>query len=112
MKRVVVTGLGAVSACGIGADTLWRSAREGDSGVRPVLFEALQDVQRVGIAARLSDEDRATVLETAGHRMRDPVASYAVTAAREAVAQAGLSEKDFGDRCGVCIGSTSRTSVP
>jgi nodulation protein E len=96
--------MGAVSACGIGADQLWRAAVEGISGVRSVSFESLQN-QRVGTAAALSDQDRAHVEQVAGHRMRDPVAQFALVAAREAIAQAGLRDEDFGDTCGVVIGS-------
>ncbi|MDV4146492.1 MULTISPECIES: beta-ketoacyl-[acyl-carrier-protein] synthase family protein [Shimia] len=104
MTRVVVTGLGAVSACGLGADLLWKGVAEGQSGVRPLSFEALPN-QRVGTAARLSDEDKTRVTESEGHRMRDPVAQYALVAAREAIEQAGLGPNDFGDECGVVIGS-------
>ncbi len=104
MTRVVLTGIGAVSACGIGAEQLWGAAVEGQSGVRPVFFESLQN-QRVGTAAALSDEDRAHVEGAAGHRMRDPVAQFALVAAREAIAHAGLGGEDFGERCGVVIGS-------
>ena len=104
MTRVVLTGIGAVTACGIGAKDLWVSALEGRSGVRPVSFEMLTN-QRVGTAAMLAEEDREQIAEEAGHRMRDPVAQYAIVAAREAIGQAGLTEGDFGDRCGVVIGS-------
>ncbi|SEO72127.1 nodulation protein E [Salinihabitans flavidus] len=105
MKRVVITGVGAVSACGIGAGALTDAALGGISGVRPVTFPAIQP-QRVGTAAALSDETLAEVAENAGgNRMRDPVADYALMAAREAAAQAGISRDDGGDRCGVMIGS-------
>ncbi|MEQ9692937.1 beta-ketoacyl-[acyl-carrier-protein] synthase family protein [Shimia sp. SDUM112013] len=105
MKRVVVTGLGAVSACGFGAETLIAAALAGESGVRAVHFDRL-DKQRVNEAAVLTEDDKAKVAELTGHnRMRDPVANYALVAAREAVAQAGLGEDDFGDRCGTIIGS-------
>lgn len=104
MHRVVVTGMGAVSACGLGAQALIEATQAGKSGVKSIAFEDL-DTQRVKTAGRLSDADLATLLEAAGHKMRDPVASYAVMAAREAVAQAGLVEGDFGDDCGVSIGS-------
>ncbi len=104
MHRVVVTGMGAVSACGLGAEALIEATQSGKSGVKSIAFEDL-DSQRVTTAARLSEEDLAAVIEIAGHKMRDPVASYAVMAAREAVAQSGLGEADFGDACGVSIGS-------
>ncbi len=76
----------------------------GNSGVRPVVFPKLEN-QRVGHAAALSKETLKQVNDVAAHRMRDPVACYALVAAREAVAQAGLQEDDFGDACGVSIGS-------
>jgi nodulation protein E len=104
VTRVVVTGIGAVSACGLGAKTLWQAAMLGNSGVRPVVFPKLEN-QRVGHAAALSAETLKQVNDVAAHRMRDPVACYALVAAREAVAQAGLQEDDFGDACGVSIGS-------
>lgn len=104
MRRVVVTGLGAVSACGLGADRLIAATQSGDSGVKPIVFEDL-DAQRVGTAARLSRADLDQVIGAKPHRMREPVAEYALTAAREAVAQAGLTEADFGAMCGVSIGS-------
>lgn len=104
MTRVVLTGTGAVSACGLGTDALWAGVVAGQSGVRPVSFERLEN-QRVGTAAALTAEDQERVAQGAGHRMRDPVAQYALVAAREAIAQAKLGEGDFGDRCGVVIGS-------
>ncbi|MBO9409677.1 beta-ketoacyl-[acyl-carrier-protein] synthase family protein [Shimia sp. R9_1] len=102
--RVVVTGLGAVSACGIGADALIEATQSGTSGVKPVSFEAL-DIQRVKTAGKIAEGDLAEILGEKPHRMREPVAEYALAAAREAVAQAGLTEEHFGDNCGVSIGS-------
>lgn len=104
MSRVVITGIGAVSACGIGAQKLIDATQQGRSGVKPIEFDDL-DLQRVKTAARLSEDDLQQVTELAGNKMRDPVANYALLAAREAVAQAGLQPEDFGDACGVSIGS-------
>ena len=104
MTRVVLTGMGAVSACGIGTDSLWQGVVKGRSGVRPVSFDLLEN-QRVGTAAALQEQDIEQINAVAGSRMRDPVAQYALVAAREAIAQAGLGIEDFGDKCGVVIGS-------
>lgn len=104
MRRVVVTGLGAVSACGLGAKALIEATQAGVPGVKPIEFSDL-DAQRVKTAARLSEADLAEVLGAKPHRMRDPVADYALFAAREAVAQAGLTDAHFGEACGVSIGS-------
>ncbi|WP_270730944.1 beta-ketoacyl-[acyl-carrier-protein] synthase family protein [Shimia sp. Alg240-R146] len=104
MHRVVVTGMGAVSACGLGAQALIEATQAGNSGVKSISFDDL-DVQRVNTAARLSDADLASVEAQCANRMRDPVANYALMAAREAVAHAGLEAEHFGDACGVSIGS-------
>ncbi len=99
-----MTGMGAVSACGLGADKLWNAVVEGHSGVRPVAFSNIFN-QRVGQAAALSEETLQSLDETWSHKMRDPVANYALQAASEAVTQAGLGEGDFGVSCGVIVGS-------
>lgn len=93
-----------MSACGLGADTLWQSAVDGKSGVRPVEFPRINN-QRVGTAAALSETTLEGMQDVLSHRMRDPVAGYALYAAREAIDQAGLEDGDFGDDCGVVIGS-------
>ncbi|MBO9479787.1 beta-ketoacyl-[acyl-carrier-protein] synthase family protein [Shimia sp. R11_0] len=104
MRRVVITGMGAVSACGLGAEALISATQAGKSGAKPVQFEDLPQ-QRVSTAARLSKEDIAAIVGPKPHKMRDPVVEYALHAAREAVAQAGLGEEHFGEACGVSIGS-------
>ncbi|MEP2531215.1 beta-ketoacyl-[acyl-carrier-protein] synthase family protein [Shimia sp.] len=104
MKRVVITGMGAISACGRGAEKLIESTQLGMSGVRGVSFPEIE-VQRVETAAALADDVKQQLVEEMKHRMREPVANYAVVAAREAVAQSGLTPDDFGDKCGVSVGS-------
>lgn len=104
MTKVVITGMGAVSACGIGAEALMQATQIGQSGVRGVLFSEIEN-QRVMTAAALEPGIKEQINADLGHRMREPVANYALVAAREAVAQAGLGPEDFGDRCAVSIGS-------
>ncbi|WP_197917584.1 beta-ketoacyl-[acyl-carrier-protein] synthase family protein [Thiosulfatihalobacter marinus] len=104
MTKVVITGMGAVSACGIGAEALMQATQIGQSGVRGVLFSEIEN-QRVMTAAALEPGIKEQINTDLGHRMREPVANYALVAAREAVAQAGLGPEDFGDRCAVSIGS-------
>ncbi len=104
MMRVVITGMGAISACGRGTDRLIQSALSGSSGVRPIAFPDIL-AQRVGTAAVLENTVKQQVADERSHRMRDPVSNYALCAASEAVEQAGLQPGDFGDTCGVSIGS-------
>lgn len=103
MNRVVVTGMGAVSGCGLGVEPLWRAARDGQNAVRPIHFPEMVR-QQVGHAAHVPEEALAILMATARPRMQDRVTILALAAAREAVAQAGLSSDDFGASCGVIVG--------
>jgi nodulation protein E len=104
LTRVVVTGIGAVSACGIGADALWLAAREGRTAVRNVSFPKLPR-QSVPKAARITDDSYEVLAREAQVRFQDRATVLALAAAREAVAQAGLTDADFGSQCGVIVGS-------
>jgi len=95
MRRVVITGMGAVSAAGIGGDALWHAARDGISGVRPIDLprgEAL----RVRIAANVPDFDAEALLSAPVPRTAERFAQFAMVAAAEAVAQSGLSADEIG----------------
>ncbi|CCF18308.1 Beta-ketoacyl synthase [Pseudorhizobium banfieldiae] len=104
MNRVVVTGMGAVSACGLGVDRLWEAAKNGISGVSPVNFLP-SERQLVRQAATLSDEVVEDVWKGAKPRMQDRVTAIALAAAQEAVTQSALAADDFGADCGVVVGS-------
>ena len=104
MRPVAITGRGAVTAAGVGADRLWEAAREGRSAVGEVRFPRIHR-QQVKRAARISDADYEALLAAAKPRFQDRTAILALAAAREAVAEAGLGAGDFGDRCGVVVGS-------
>ena len=104
MNRVVVTGAGAVSAAGIGAQALWHAVRDGVSGVRSVEFPRIPR-QHIKRAARLNDADSQSVLAACDTRFHDRVTALGLAAAREAVAQSGLTGNEFGPRCAVIVGS-------
>ena len=104
MRRVVVTGMGAVSGCGIGAPALWHACRDGQPGVRHFRIEAMPR-QQVTTASFLAPEDAETIWKGKSPRFQDIVTAMALHAAQEAVAQAGLTRTDFGSRCGVVVGS-------
>lgn len=104
MNRVVITGMGAVSACGLGVDRLWAAARDGISGVGLIEFPAMPR-QMVKQAAKIPDEDIQAIWAQAKPRMQDRVTAIALAAARQAVAQSGLQPEDFGTACGVVVGS-------
>ncbi len=104
MKRVVVTGLGAVSGCGIGVPALWAACRDGRAAVRDFRLPELKK-QMVTNAAFISPEQMETIWVDKKPRFQDQVAAMALHAAAEAVAHAGLDQGHFGSRCGVVVGS-------
>jgi nodulation protein E len=104
VKRVVVTGLGAVSGCGIGVPALWAACRDGRAAVRDFRLPELKK-QMVTNAAFISPEQMETIWVDKKPRFQDQVAAMALHAAAEAVAHAGLDQGHFGSRCGVVVGS-------
>ncbi|WP_395698334.1 beta-ketoacyl-[acyl-carrier-protein] synthase family protein [Methylocella sp.] len=105
MRRVVVTGMGAVSAAGVGAQALWRAARDGRSCVRETQFVRPYR-GRIKISAQVQGFDASAHLEPELLPFCDPVTTYLLVAADEAVAQAGLSRHErMGGRTASIIGT-------
>lgn len=104
-RRIVVTGMGAVTATGLGVDTLWTAARDGHSGVSHFQLERYPR-QRITRAAHVRDFSPETLLGPTAVKTCDRFAQFALVAAREALAQAGYPEDaKLGPRCGAIIGS-------
>jgi len=104
-RRVVVTGMGAVSAAGIGANTLWEAARDGRSCVGETAFPRPYR-GRIRLSAQVRDFDPAAHIESNLLPFCDAVTSYLIVAADEAMAQAGLSRSNaLGPRSAAIIGT-------
>lgn len=104
-QRVVVTGLGAVTPVGLDVETSWRAVAEGRSGIGPVTLVPVDHLP-VRIAGEVKGFDPTTVMGAKEARRADRFAQFAVAAAREAVAHAGLVIDDSNsDDIGVIIGS-------
>ena len=104
-RRVVISGMGAVSAAGVGAEKLWAAARDGISQVRELKTERPYD-GRIRVAAQVPDFDPAKYVESNMLPFCDPFTQFTVAAADEAMAQAGLDRMDIaGPRTGVIIGT-------
>ena len=104
-RRVVVTGMGAVSSAGLGAEPLWRAARDGKSCVGPL--EVRQPYGgRIKISAQVRDFDIEALLGPKIAPFSDAFTAYALVAADEAMAQAGL-DPDIrqGTRCAALLGT-------
>ncbi|HYP57331.1 MAG TPA: beta-ketoacyl-[acyl-carrier-protein] synthase family protein [Beijerinckia sp.] len=104
-RQVFVTGMGAVSAAGVGATALWEAARDGRSCVGEAQFSRPHR-GRIRLAAQVRDFDPAAHLEAAVLPFCDPVTQYLLVAADEAVANAGLSRNEpMGPRTAAIIGT-------
>jgi nodulation protein E len=103
--RVLITGLGCVTALGLGAEALWDAARWGRTGVRDLELPRTSN-QLVKKAAHLPNFDPAQRLPAEVLRATDRFAQMAIIAAREAVDDAGWpSSEPLGGRTAVLVGS-------
>ncbi|HJP85539.1 MAG TPA: beta-ketoacyl-ACP synthase II [Gemmatimonadaceae bacterium] len=106
-RRVVVTGMGAITPVGNDVATTWRSLIEGKSGTAPITkFDASNFPVR--FAAEVKGFDPLNYMDRKEAKRSDQYTQYAVAAARQAMENAGLGNGSNGmdpDRIGVIIGS-------
>lgn len=104
-RRVVVTGIGALTPIGSGAGELYEGLRAARSAVTGITrFDASAYHSR--IAAEINGFDPLEYMEPKRARRLDRFAQFSVAAARQAVADAQLRlEDDDRDRCGCFIGA-------
>jgi 3-oxoacyl-[acyl-carrier-protein] synthase II len=107
MTRVVITGMGALSALGNDVATTWEGLVAGRSGVRTI---TRFDPARVDskIAGEVRDFDPSGVLDRKEIRRTDRYIQFGLVAARQALDQAGLPgrmEGELAERTGVIMGS-------
>jgi 3-oxoacyl-[acyl-carrier-protein] synthase II len=103
--RVVVTGLGLVTPVGLTVEDTWAGLLAGRSGAAPITkFDAAR--QDVRFACEVRGFDPLLYMERKESRRYDLYAQFALAAAQQAVAQAGLEGRfPAPDRTGVIIGS-------
>ncbi len=101
LKRVVVTGLGALSPIGNDVATTWENAKKGVSGAAPITrFNASKF--KTQFACEVKDYNPADHFDRRQMRQLDLYAMFALTAADEAIADAGLDAEDIDkNRVGV-----------
>lgn len=106
-RRVVVTGMGAVTPLGVGVDAMWKGLVAGRSGAGPItLFDASE--HRTRIAAEASGYDPGQFFDTRELRRLDRFTQFFLVSVREAMAQAGIAyEEDdpAATRAGVVVGA-------
>lgn len=103
-RRVVITGVGAITPIGSGADGLWAGVLANRSAVRLIdRFDATPFPSR--IAAQVDDFDPTDYLDARRARRLDRFSALSVAASRQAFADAGLERAADPSRVGVWIGS-------
>lgn len=104
MKRVVVTGMGAVSSIGANVSEITQSLREGRSGLR-----FMPEYAELGFRSHVAgpiDLDPADHVDRRQLRFMGEAAAWSQMAANEAIAQAGLESDDMrSERTGLVMGS-------
>ena len=104
-RRVVVTGLGAVTPIGNDVESFWNGVKEGKVGIGPITrFDTTG--YKATLAAELKDFVAKDRMDPRTARRMEPFSQYAVAAALEAVENAGLKmEEEDPYMVGVIIGS-------
>ena len=102
MKRIVITGMGAVTPVGIGVDNYWNNLIAGVSGIDTIkTFDSSE--LAVQIAGEIKDFNPSDYLEKDLIRKTDPFMQYAYIAAEEALKQSGLEVEP--ERTGIIMGT-------
>jgi len=104
-RRVVVTGMGALTPLGIGVESTWESLLAGESACATIThFDASE--YSVRIACEIRDFDVEQFIDKREARKMDPCTRFGTAASLLAWKDSGLAEGDFDpERAGVIIGS-------
>lgn len=104
-KRVVITGLGAITPIGIGKDEFWQSLISGKSGIGPITrFDASEYTTQ--IAGEVKDFDPGKYIDKKEAKRMDRFTQFAVAATKMAIDDAALElDKEDRHRIGTFIGT-------
>ncbi len=102
-RRVVITGMGAISPLGHGAAATMQAMAAGRSGISSLEFPNVERLQ-IRIGGQIKGYDEAAHFTRQEIALYDRFTQFAVLAAREAVAQAGADVA--GDKTGVILGTS------
>ena len=104
-RRVVVTGLGAVTPIGNSVDAYWSGIKEGKIGFAPISYFDTEGF-KAKIAAELKDFNPEEYMDKKSARRMEKFCQYAVAATGEALKDSGLDmEKEDAYMVGTCIGN-------
>ena len=104
-RRVVVTGLGMLSPCGVTVETSWKAILAGQSGISAITeFDTSEYPTR--FAGLVPEFDLEQYMSAKDARKMDPFIQYGMVSAIQAVEHSGLMDSGFDPtRVGVSIGS-------
>ena len=104
-RRVVVTGLGAVTPIGIGKDAFWQALLAGKSGIGPITrFDATDFSTK--IAGEVQDFDPSLYIDKKEAKRMDRFTQFAVAASKMAIEDCGIDlEKEDRTKIGTMIGA-------
>ncbi len=102
MKKIVVTGMGAVTPVGIGVDSYWKNITSGVSGIDTIKTFDPSDLA-VQIAGEIKNFNPSDYLEKDLIRKTDPFMQYAYIAAQEAINQSKIEIEPL--RTGIVMGT-------
>lgn len=104
MKRVAVTGMGAITPVGNSTEAFWKNITDGVCGIKPIThFDASEF--KAKLAGEIKDFDPKDYMEKAEVRRTDLFSQYAQAAALQAVEDSGLIGNIDPERLGVYFGS-------
>ena len=104
-RRVVITGLGAVTPLGLNMAESWAAVRAGRCGIGPITHYDTTG-RTVTLAAEVKGFDADALLGKVEAKRMDRCCHFAVAAAREALEHAGITKENIDpERCGVTISS-------
>lgn len=105
MRRVVVTGLGAITPIGNSVTKMWESVEQGRCGIAPITRYDITD-RKVTLAGEVKDFIPEEHLDKREVRKMDRFTQFALVAANEAMKDAEIDmEKEDASRCGVIMSS-------
>lgn len=104
MRKVAVTGIGAVSPLGLTAETTWSAMKEGQCGIDRVSRFDLTDYKST-LAAEVKGFDPLEYMPKGEIRKYDLYTQYAIAAAAQATADSGIAGNIDPQRFGVYVGS-------
>lgn len=104
-RRVVITGMGAITPIGNSVEEFWNGIKEGKTGFGPITYFDTADY-RCKLAAEVKDFDPAQYMDKKSARRMEQFCQFAVAAAGQAITDAGLNmEREDPYMVGCSVGS-------